>query len=417
MKSSPSSIAAKFILLLLLASGPLGHAQRCTSQQNLQQFLLQHPDHIPIRNVLEHETTPPLQNRSSLTLPIVVHVVWHNPTDNISDQQILSQLSALNRDFSLTNPSNGLIPALFQPLAADMEINFCLAQRDPNGLPTTGINRVQTALPFIGDRIINGRKAICYTADGGANAWDPNQYINIWIGARQFFPAEAAFPGGTIPAEDGIIADPRYFGTTGTAAQNQPYHLGHTITHEMGHYLNLYHLWGPNLPGACNQSDEVEDTPTQSKTYLNECPTHPQISCGSPDMFMNFMNFTDDACMAMFSLGQKQRAWHTLNTIRSGLLNSPGCLPPLHTTNPQPHNRIRLLTNPASGSIQLKTSNLKDSILHWRLYTTNGQIAANGQMPGADFISIPMPLLPPGVYFFSLTGMETLFSTKIVITP
>ena len=134
-------------------------------------------------------------------------------------------------------------------------------------------------------------------------------------------------------------------------------------------------------------------------------------------MFMNFMNFTDDACMAMFSLGQKQRAWHTLNTIRSGLLNSPGCLPPLHTTNPQPHNRIRLLTNPASGSIQLKTSNLKDSILHWRLYTTNGQIAANGQMPGADFISIPMPLLPPGVYFFSLTGMETLFSTKIVITP
>ncbi len=415
MISSRCSTVAKLTCLLLLTSLTPGFAQRCISQQQLQLFLSRHPAQQQLRDVLEHTTFSPIQNRSVITLPVVFHIVWNSPTENISDQQSLSQLLALNRDFRLTNPSNGLIPPLFQPLAADMEINFCLAQRDPNGLPSSGINRVQTALPFIGDRIINGRKAICYSADGGANAWNPDQYINIWVGARQFFPAEASFPAGALPTEDGIIADPRFVGTTGTAAQNQPYHLGHTITHEIGHYLNLYHLWGPNLPGSCNQSDDVEDTPAQSKTYISECPTHPQISCGSPDMFMNFMNFTNDACMAMFSIGQKQRARHTLNTFRSGLLSSPACQAPLHTIAPATPHRISLITNPATDAIQLNTSGINGQWLGWYLFTAQGQIAASGKIIGAEILSIPLPALPSGLYFFSLSGMETPFSVKIIV--
>lgn len=220
-------------------------AQRCISQERLAAYLQQHPDAETARADLENfiQLQQAVQTRSTMDIPVVFHVVWNTDEENISDEQILSQLEVLNRDFRRTNNSAGLIPSLFQSLAADMELNFCLARRSPDGASTNGILRRQTSFPFMGDRIANGRKSVCYTAEGGSDAWDTGRYVNVWVARRQFFPAEASFPGMGAAAEDGIIISPPFVGTTGSAASNQPYHLGRTLTHELGHYFNLYHLW------------------------------------------------------------------------------------------------------------------------------------------------------------------------------
>ncbi len=398
-------------------------AQRCMSQERLAQHVSTHPAAQSARLALESFThfwagdTPwAIGQRSVVSIPVVFHVVWRFPEENITDAQIFSQLQEMNKDFRLTNNTNGLIPAIFQPFAADMELTFCLAQRTPGGLATNGIVRVSTPVPFIGDRIAGGRKSVCYTADGGSDAWDPSRYVNIWVGRRQFFPAEASFPGGAMPGEDGIIIDPRFVGTTGTAASNQPYHLGRTLTHELGHYLNLYHLWGPGQPGSCSQSDEVADTPAQSKTYLAECPTHPQITCGSADMFMNFMNYTDDSCMAMFTQGQKARAWAALNGARPGLLDSDGCLPPVATAGPGAIS-AKLMGNPASRLIRLKMEGLEGASLNWRLTSVNGIGTAQGILTGASDAAIDVSGLPPGMYVLHMHAAAVRFAWKIIILP
>ncbi len=397
-------------------------AQRCISQERLQAQLHDDPAAASARQVLEAFTRqymaehPGLQWRASVTIPVVFHVVWHLPEENISEEQILSQLAVLNQDFRFTNPIGGLIPAIFQPFAADAGINFCLARRMPDGTASTGIVRTPTPHTFIGDRIVGGRKAICYTADGGSDAWDPSRYLNIWVGRRQIFPAEASFPGMGMPQEDGVIIDPRFVGTTGTAASNQPYHLGRTLTHELGHYFNLYHLWGPGQPGSCVQSDEVADTPVQSKTYLGECPTHPQITCGTPDMFMNYMTYTNDACMAMFTQGQKVRMWAALQVARSGMLQSEGCLP-VSTEQPE-HVEIKVLNNPVGKEgIRLQVSGRVNEKIAYTLFTIGGQRVAEGCLAQEGVTHVDTNQLPAGIYFLVIAVPGVPLLRRMVVMP
>lgn len=413
---------ALWCIVSLGCINPHMQAQRCISQERLQAQLHNDPAAAEARQALETFTRryvaeyPVVQWRSSVTIPVVFHVVWRLPEENLTEEQILSQLAVLNQDFRFTNAIGGLIPTLFQPFAADVEINFCLARRTPDGAATSGIVRIPTPHNFIGDRTVDGRKAICYTADGGSDAWDPARYLNIWVGRRQIFPAEASFPGAGLPQEDGIIIDPRFVGTVGTAAGNQPYHQGRTLTHELGHYFNLYHLWGPGQPGSCNQSDEVADTPVQSKTYLGECPTHPQITCGTPDMFMNYMTYANDACMAMFTLGQKARMWAALQGARAGLLQSEGCLP-VNTHQPE-FAGVQVLNNPAGREgIHLKVSGVVSEKMTYALFTVSGQPVAEGRIAREGITRVDTSQLPSGIYFLAIAGPGVPLLRRIVVMP
>lgn len=405
-------------LVGLLSSSELW-AQRCVSQERLAAYLQQHPDAETARADLENfiQLQQAVQTRSTMDIPVVFHVVWNTDEENISDEQILSQLEVLNRDFRRTNNSAGLIPSLFQSLAADMELNFCLARRSPDGASTNGILRRQTSFPFMGDRIANGRKSVCYTAEGGSDAWDTGRYVNVWVARRQFFPAEASFPGMGAAAEDGIIISPPFVGTTGSAASNQPYHLGRTLTHELGHYFNLYHLWGPGQTGSCTQSDEVADTPLQSRSYLGECPTHPQISCGSADMFMNFMNYTDDACMAMFSNGQKNRVWAAIAAARPGLMQAAqACSPVSVVQAPQQEALFELLQNPTGESLLLRTMAPAGQRFHWQLVSMWGAPLRQGTLLiHAGLQSVDVSGLSAGMYVLRIGGEGVLWSGKVVI--
>ncbi len=261
------------------------------------------------------EKTTPDEDRPKeiLTIPVVVHVINYSPDPfTISDQKIRSQIEVLNLDFRKKNPDHLNTPAEFFNLVADVGIEFSLATIDPNGNATTGIIRTESNLTGIDGQDLTGTTAIedlrlYFTEKGGQDAWPSDKYLNIWIADYSNRLGELTLPGyanppGSDPRIDGVVIEPRVFGTLEPLALNHEY--GRTATHEIGHWLNLRHIYAGEK--NCNSSDLVEDTPTQYGSYTGH-PTHPQESCGSHDMFMNFMDYVADDAMYMFTTGQKER--------------------------------------------------------------------------------------------------------------
>lgn len=317
--------------LIALAVPQQSEAQHrnCGSNDHHQHLMQTNPDYAATRNLIEMQTAnyvnnPNAHSRAVVTIPVVFHVVYKTAAQNVSDAQIMSQLTVLNNDFRKLNADWTNTPAAFQSLVADCEIQFCLAQQDPNGNPTTGINRVSTTVTSFGTN-----DAVKYAAQGGANIWDRNKYLNIWVcNLSGGVLGYAQFPGGPA-ATDGVVITYTGFGTTGTASA--PFNKGRTATHEVGHWLNLYHIWGDDGTG-CNGSDQVGDTPNAGGENYG-CPTFPKVSCSNGpngDLFMNYMDYTDDACMYMFTTGQKTRmsALFAAGGARVSLLTSPGCNAP-----------------------------------------------------------------------------------------
>jgi hypothetical protein len=339
-----------------------------------------------------------LQNRSVIVIPVVIHVVWNKQAENISNEQILSQIEVLNEDFRATNVEISGIPQVFKNKVADVEIEFCLADKDPIGNPTNGITRTFTQ-NSIG---IGGTAALHYTSQGGKDAWDTKRYLNIWV--CKFaggIGGTASFPGEGLPAEDGVEIDYRQFGTINTPP---PYHLGRTATHEIGHYLNLEHVWGPNITSCC-EDDFIADTPAACETYLGECPTHPVQSCTEPDMFMNYMFYTDDACMGMFSLGQKNRMLATLNGFRSGLLTSNGCLPVV-TNEPSTGDEVTIFQNPFSTSFSFEIMSDKQETRTARLYDLTGRLLFQKTLKTNELITWQTGGLPAGMFCLMIKDQE-----------
>ena len=323
----------KFLPMMVLAAIPfLGNAQRnCGTMENHQQLLQQDPAMQSRMDQIEAQTRDyERQHRSDkvtgivYTIPVVVHVVYNGSTQNIPDAQVLSQIDVLNKDFRLLNPDNVNVPSIFAGLKSDVEINFCLAQRDPNGQPTNGITRTATTVASFGTN-----NSVKSSASGGKDAWNTSQYLNMWVcNIGGGILGYAQFPGGAA-STDGVVMDYRYFGLSGTA--NAPFNLGRTATHEVGHWLNLRHIWGDATCG----SDQVNDTPTHNTANYG-CPGagHRSTCTGTPEeMWMNYMDYSDDACMYMFSADQttRMRALFATGGARVSLLSSQGCTPPTAT--------------------------------------------------------------------------------------
>ncbi len=242
----------------------------------------------------------------TIFIPVVFHVLWHKAIENISEEQIISQVNIFNNDFNALNADTINTPAYFKPLRGKTHFYFQLVKQDPDGVSTNGITRKYTSNKD--GFSLDG--AVCSSVLGGDDAWNPHYYVNIWICNMQNASGTFAatyFPGGSF-ARDGIQCDYHYVGTGGIT--QPPYNLGRTLTHEMGHYFNLDHVWGPTdvtLVPFCGDDDHVEDTPPQSKANYY-CPSFPKSSCGNySDMFMSYMDYVDDGCMNLFSKGQVQR--------------------------------------------------------------------------------------------------------------
>lgn len=304
-----------------------------------------------------------------VTVPVVVHVVWNTAQQNVSDSQIVSQINVLNQDFRRMNSDTVNTPLAFQTIAVDPQIEFCLAQRDPQGNPTNGITRTQTSKttffsfslpPYYIDT------SIWYTSLGGFDGWDTAQYLNIWVCELGFYGGIGFWPGGTslMPgSKDGVLMNFVSFGTMGSAVS--PYNLGRTATHEVGHYLDLHHLWGDVSNNSnCLATDYCNDTPTQVQATQGACPTFPKIDgCttgGNGIMWMNYMDYTYDNCRNMFTADQSARMNSCLAGARASLLSSLACTPPVGVNEVLQMNDVSVFPNPSNGKFTIQS--LKDKI-------------------------------------------------------
>ena len=256
-------------------------------------------------------------------IPVVFHIVHNGDAigagENISDAQILSQIDAINEDFALLNANAANIPAEFKSLAGSTKIRFCMALFDPQGNVTNGIVRRNLGQADWDQNAIEQQLK-------PTTIWNRNKYLNVWsvrMGgslATDGVLAYAQFPGifGGSANTDGVVSRFNLIGRTGSLLNN--YEEGRTLSHEVGHWLGLYHIWGDDQGRCANQSgggtDRISDTPDQGDQYFG-CPTYPQTSCGSSDMFMNHMDYTNDNCRNMFSLEQCAKMESVIKTENS----------------------------------------------------------------------------------------------------
>jgi hypothetical protein len=303
-------------------------SRSCGTMEVHQRLLRQSPAYARARAEIEDFTLRQVGRRDQVQrpgvtrIPVVVHVIWKTAAQNISDAQIASQIDVLNRDFRRTNPDVSSTPAPFLPLTADSRLEFYLADVDPNGASSSGINRRQTTVTsFTHDDAVKSH------ATGGADAWPADRYLNIWVAQLSGgLLGYAQFPGGPT-STDGVVILHSAFGTIGTAAP--PFHLGRTATHEIGHWANLNHIWGDDIrPGIdpCSGTDNVADTPNQAGPNTG-MPTFPHVSCNNGpdgDMFMNYMDYVDDPAMFMFTAGQVARMQACLDGPRSSIGSAAG---------------------------------------------------------------------------------------------
>ncbi len=271
-------------------------------------------------------------------IQVIVHIIHNGESvgagTNISDEQVFSQIAVLNKDFKRQNKDAVNTPAEFQSLAGASSIEFVLAQTDPNGLPSKGINRIKGLMPEYTIENDQELKAQSY--------WPAENYLNIWVCNLSDRFGYTQFPVSTLPGlenssksrlTDGIVISFEVFGSTddGNFQLHPSYVKGRTTTHEMGHFLGLRHIWGDKPD--CTGDDHVDDTPIQSTETVG-CPAHPVKECpvSNPQskMFQNFLDYTDDICMNLFTKGQIERMITVLENSprRASLLIPLASIPP-----------------------------------------------------------------------------------------
>lgn len=404
--------------LCSLASIKNVYAQdKCGTVPYMQQLYKKHAiDPLQVEKWLEkRKQTLSTQNNqkqnSTYKIPVVVHVI-HNGEPigtgvNISDEQIISQINVLNKDFRRENTDATNTPTLFQPVAAGMGIEFILARQDPDGSLTDGIVRKKgnrTSWSFATETEL---KATSF--------WPSEDYLNIWVtNLTGTLLGYAQFPFSSLPgledepniaSTDGVVIDYEVFGTDddGPFFLDPQFNKGRTVTHEVGHFFGLRHIWGDD--DGCLASDYVADTPNQSDD-TSGCPTHPTSSCGGTKMFQNYMDYTNDICMNLFTAGQVQRMQLILDDPsvprRSTLLTSPGLNFPPGFTNDVALREIlapsavACLANELTIKIQNRgldpLTSVRVSFKVDNQNSTQQVITLTEPLPNSDFTTITLPI-------------------------
>lgn len=272
------------------------------------------------------------------TIPVVVHIIMANPS-TVTDATCQSQMDVLNADYQGKNADTTRIPAAFKPLFGKGGITFMLAKTAPDGTPTTGIERRTNNVTFD----MNTYKNAKHYATGGMDAWNPDKYFNVWVvNFNDGTLGVSVFPGDPDPYEEhGYLCDYRCWGT-GAPYLSSSYNKGRTATHEIGHFFNLFHIWGDD-GGDCTGSDFTgtaswDDTPNQaSETYGDPDPLGigavktDNCSTTAPGyMYQNYMDYSNDVALVMFTKGQWKRIEQTLTTApdRTPVLKSDTYNPP-----------------------------------------------------------------------------------------
>jgi len=325
-------------------------------------------------------------------IPVVVHIVYRaqNATFNIPDSVVVNQINILTKAYRKTHADTGNVRSMFKPLSGDAEIQFHLATVDPQGNPTTGITRTVSTRAYFGSTngSMDSLERVKHTATGGIDAWPSDKYLNIWVcnmsdGAGQLGvlgyavpplnPVPSNWPAGTdqelAGLQDGVVLQVHSVGDNSSlnAALQGIYSKGRCAVHEVGHYLGLMHVFGSNdgTTPDCSAlvDDGIGDTPTQGLYSFDNnsgtsCPPATKNSCGAgtagdlPDMWENYMDYTRDACQALFTYGQIAVMRGVLANQRATLFGNT----PAAVENIAKAATIGIYPNPANNQLNIDYS-------------------------------------------------------------
>ncbi len=365
-----------FLASLSVLAQEQDRVQRCGTDEMMARMMAEDPE-------LENAFHEYLQSIDSLSkqeygkkstvavfkIPVVFHVVYNTEFDNISKAQILDGLRVLNEDFRRLNADTNLTRNQFKPDAADVEIEFVLATKDPNGNCTTGITRRQD---FRSVNATNGIKS---------PQWDPSKYLNIWVvnsisqSISNNVLGYAQFPNGP-SSSDGVVIRHDALGAIGTSANAG--RVGRTLPHELGHSFGLPHPFGSS-PYSCSKDDGIGDTPPVNGPSYG-CDLN-RATCGNTNQIENFMDYADDECVNMFTNGQRNVMRNVANSIRF-FLKSPGNLINTGVTNPAVCTPIAALNmeSPAlcpGGSVTFSELSEGSAATSWQWSFPGGQPATS----------------------------------------
>lgn len=360
-----------------------------------------------------------------VTIPVVFHCIYKNTTDvtYLHDSIFTRQIAIMNETYSLSNPNFSNTRAIFDSLGVNIDLQFCLANVDTNGNPFSGIDRQQNNANWFSS-ILNNQIKTTYPP------WDPAHYLNIWtcdmsLFGNPFVLGFATFPGG--PANlDGVVLQAEFVGYQNNGTVNN---LGRTMVHEVGHWLGMRHIWGDGQQGTnpCDSTDYVEDTPrannasqtdcdTTKNTCSNEDPFWSNFSIDPPDMVENYMDYSSDACMTMFTKGQKARMWSFINTVRTGLLNNTvGCTAVgIDEYNPAFGDYIHVYPNPANNVLNLNFTSGNLNEIQVELYDANGRLV-KAFKPLSFQHALDVKGMKPGIYFLKIANLNNVAVKKVIL--
>lgn len=351
--------------------------------------------------VQAHKNNKYKTNNTVVKVPVVFHVVWNSskPVQNIPDSTLTNSLITLNEDFQKLNADTTLVPAAFKPLIGNANIEFCLAQRDPQDNATTGIIRKSTTHAPFYDYYVMPYGSVDdapFTSKGGDDGWPCDQYLNVWVIDIACCVNGSAVSVNGPCANDGVRMD---YASMGKGKR--------TLTHEVGHWWGLYHTFGSGT--GCSDDDYVTDTPMQDNA-TSGCPAYPKYDActgtGNGIMFSNFMDYS--SCTRMFSIGQATRmqGLFSSDARRNNLKNSLGCTPPVATgiNNADMESMVKIYPIPNNGTINIDTKFPEHQNVGITVYNTLGKIVyqkfRNNISESTNKIELSNQ--PHGIYFIHI---------------
>lgn len=339
---------------------------------------------------------------TTVYIPVVFHVLWNTSAQNIADAKILSQLQSLNDDYSDTSCTS------IYSQDVNTNIQFCLATVDPNGNPTNGIIHKQTTTTSF-----SANTAVKYSSQGGEDAWDVNNYFNIWIcnlgggllGYAQYPPLNNTY---------GAVVHYCTVGSASSPGACAPYQYGKILTFEIAECFTLPNIWA----SACTpDADGISDTPNQTSFT---CTSTIDSCAGYPESYicMNFMSYADDAYKCIFTPGQKAKMWTAINADLTSLLSSNGCAA-VGIENYFDENNISIFPNPFSGILNLKMSQFENlKIISATIYNVFGEkiySSADFQINQSSNLQIDLSSQPSGIYSINILSDKFSITKQLAV--
>jgi hypothetical protein len=410
------------------------HTEKCGSHQAIQYQESLTPGYTQlVDEQFELAKSNLAKNNDLYTIPVVVHIVYNSPDQNLADSVVLNQLESLNADFQRRNADTINMRSDFDIVKGNPNIRFKLATIDPDGNPTTGITRTATSTASFGSFMLffgdfSDLEKVKSTSDGGHDPWDQDRYLNIWVCNMEVFNTPAILgyatppsglpnwpPGMDLGLSDGVVVQYQAFGANNpnTIDMGQgPLDIrGRTLTHEVGHYLGLRHIWGD---GNCSEEDGIDDTPNAEGQSDFDCDDSKNTCVDNiygvdlPDMIENYMDYSAETCQNSFTQGQVDLMRGVLQNQRIDLVqNNPASIEQFALTE------VLVFPNPTSASVTVRF--LQGEVDQIRLMDGHGRLVEQVERNGASEVMLSLESLKQGVYSMVLLHNNTPVTAERIV--